>query len=1257
MITLKMDIIDVSEKDDIIYLYGVTEKGETAIIKDENYSHYFYVSFDKNADLEALIFQISGLISRKSGTECTVLKVKLKTLKLLGEKKEFLKITVNNSKAVNEISGTLKNVEGIGKTYEKYVNFSKKYLFDKKLTPLRTVKVIGNEMEKLSGIDYHVSAEEIIQLDEEAENYKILCFDIETYNPQGISDANKHPILMISYATSTGEKGVLTWKNSPEKFAKILGNEKEMIEEFLKIVRKEKPAFIATYSGDNFDFPYLKQRGKINKVRIDIGWDGSQVEITGKGLRGASAKIIGTVHIDLYPFIATTMANYLKTDSYTLNDVCYELLGEKKEDFDVNQLAYLWDKNDISTPLIYSLKDAEITLRLAEKVLPLLFELTRIIGVKPGDASRTGFSKLVENYLMKETRNFDEIIPRKPNHDELTARFGETYKGGFVYEPVPGFYENIAVFDFRSLYPSIIVAHNICPTTLNAKGRDVHVSPEIKVNNKMQKFKFAKKPAGFIPILVKGLIERRNNIKTILKQAKKDTPEYNILSARQNAIKILTNATYGYLGFPQARWYSLPCAASITAWGRQYINNVIKRAELAGLKVLYGDSLHYDRRIFVKDRNENITLVKIGEFVDNHLKSSIKGYETLSFKDNKLVFSPIEKVIRHKYNGKLLEIITKHGKTVLTPQHSVYTILDNKLKLVDANLLKKDDKLVSLTNPEVSVKFKENHIFDVLTFDFKEYSNLIRVYEDNLIFKQGVRGKCPYCAKNYILCTHVSSKHKDRKLPISKGLQSNFEWIGGDNSSIGKIPRYWKLDKELAWILGFYCAEGSISEGKKYVVSFGNQNLKYIKRLKYYFEKVLHSEFKIIKNFDKRNQKFIYYFRIQRIPLIPLFKYGFCLGRGSENKTVPWFIYNSEDSIKKEFIKGYLAGDGTKKKDKRYKTHFINFATKSRDLAIGIHFLLKSINHEKNFFNKKIEHVYWKYRNDKPKIAQLRLQGVKSSKNQGNNYCLTEIKSIKKINLKDDYVYDLEVRGTHNFVDAEGLILVHNTDSCFFILPEPNVDNAMEFVKKVNRNLPNMMELQFEGFFKTGIFVSKKSERKGAKKKYALCSENNELLIKGFEVVRRDWAVIAKEMQMKTLQLILMKKDFKSSLNLLHSTINLMKKGKIPVQKFVIKTRLTKKLDAYENVSPHVSAAIKAKNNGALIIPGMLIHYVITKNSGRISDKSFTEEEAVKKKLTPDYEYYINNQLIPSVEEILKAIGFTEEEIMKKEQKTLEGFM
>ena len=108
---------------------------------------------------------------------------------------------------------------------------------------------------------------------------------------------------------------------------------------------------------------------------------------------------------------------------------------------------------------------------------------------------------------MNRAQEFNELIPNKPSSDDIMSRRRSTYIGGFVFEPKPGIYEDLANLDFRSLYPSIMVSFNICPTTINQECSDYNT---IKVNNNT--YKFCKK-GGFIPLIIKELVDKRGIIR------------------------------------------------------------------------------------------------------------------------------------------------------------------------------------------------------------------------------------------------------------------------------------------------------------------------------------------------------------------------------------------------------------------------------------------------------------------------------------------------------------------------------------------------------------------------------------------------------------------------------------------------------------------------------------------------------------------------------------------------------------------------
>jgi DNA polymerase I/DNA polymerase-2 len=253
---------------------------------------------------------------------------------------------------------------------------------------------------------------------------------------------------------------------------------------------------------------------------------------------------------------------------------------------DYQELLESWRKGKNLEKLAeYCLKDSELTFKLGEVLLPQIFEISRTVGQVLFDISRMTYGQLVEWYLSRKAGEKGEIIPNQPKFEEIQERRKKTYVGGFVKEPALGIHEKISVLDFRSLYPSLIVSFNISPETLNCeccKGNG-HKVPELN-------YWFCKRREGFIPSVLKEIIQKRAELKKKLKTIPKDSFEYKVLDNRQYALKIIANATYGYFGFPASKWYSKECAESCTAFGRYWIKETIKEAEKEGFSVIYADT-------------------------------------------------------------------------------------------------------------------------------------------------------------------------------------------------------------------------------------------------------------------------------------------------------------------------------------------------------------------------------------------------------------------------------------------------------------------------------------------------------------------------------------------------------------------------------------------------------------------------------------------------------------------------------------------
>jgi DNA polymerase I len=215
-------------------------------------------------------------------------------------------------------------------------------------------------------------------------------------------------------------------------------------------------------------------------------------------------------------------------------------------------------------------------------------------------------------------------------------------------------------------------------------------------------------------------------------------------------------------------------------------------------------------------------------------------------------------------------------------------------------------------------------------------------------------------------------------------------------------------------------------------------------------------------------------------------------------------------------------------------------------------------------------------------------------------------------------------------------VLYGDTDSVFLLLGEHTKEQVLEFVDKINKDLPGLMELEFEGLYPSGIFVALKDNETGAKKKYALLDENKNITIKGFETVRRNWSQIAKEVQRKVLEIILKEHDAAKAKKYVRKVIDDLRANKIDIAKVVVGTMLTKKIKDYSNIGPHVAAAQKMKEKGQEPEPGTIIRYVVARGKGRIRDKVLLVEEA--KQTDYDGEYYIDHQIIPGVEKIFAVL-------------------
>ena len=580
VVILDIDYISFEDKP-VVRLFS-KDGDKNVVLIDDSFTPYLYVYSNVPdecmKDLDELLDNVA------------IEKITKKDFQI---EKTFIKVTFTHPQELSKNRDSIRDLDSVVQIREFDIPFYRRYLMDRDVIPMTKVKASGEVLDSFSALDSKKHDVEIIKLDkplervdENVNDFRILSFDLEVRNPHGMPDSAEDEIIMIGVASNFGINQVISTKtNSEDKenFVNQVSSEKDMIEEFVKIIKDNNVDIIVGYNSDNFDFPYLKDRAKMLDVDLDIGMDESDVKFIRRGYANA-ASFKGLIHVDLY----LVMRRYMTLDRYTLERVYYELFGEEKIDVPGDRIWEFWDNegDELDTLFDYSLDDVVSTLKIAEQTLPLNLELTRIIGQPLFDVSRMATGQQAEWFLVKQAYFDGEVVPNKQGSNFADRASAEDNEGGYVREPEKGLHENLVQFDFRSLYPSIIISKNISPDVMTLgeveNDDDYNISPEHGV-------KFKKSPQGFIPSVIDKILQERFRIKRQMK-ASDDPREKIALDVQQQAIKRLANTMYGIYGFPRFRWYSFDCAKAITSWGRQYIKSSIKKAEEYGFYAIYADT-------------------------------------------------------------------------------------------------------------------------------------------------------------------------------------------------------------------------------------------------------------------------------------------------------------------------------------------------------------------------------------------------------------------------------------------------------------------------------------------------------------------------------------------------------------------------------------------------------------------------------------------------------------------------------------------
>ncbi|MGY4884516.1 MAG: DNA polymerase domain-containing protein [Nanobdellota archaeon] len=245
-----------------------------------------------------------------------------------------------------------------------------------------------------------------------------------------------------------------------------------------------------------------------------------------------------------------------------------------------------------------------------------------------------------------------------------------------------------------------------------------------------------------------------------------------------------------------------------------------------------------------------------------------------------------------------------------------------------------------------------------------------------------------------------------------------------------------------------------------------------------------------------------------------------------------------------------------------------------------------------------------------------------------------------------------------NIFEKEGFEPVYSdTDSIAVILGKKTKKQVLELLNKINKDLPGIMELDLEGFFKRGLWVTKRTGDFGAKKKYALIDEDGKIKIRGFETVRRDWCDLAREVQNRVIKLVLEKGNEKEAMDYVKEIVKKLKERKIDKEELIIRTQLKKSISEYKAISPHVIAAKKMREHSIAVDEGNLIEYYIAETNDKNCKLVREKVKLPNEEGEYNIEYYLDRQILPAVENIFQVFNVDVKDLInKKNQKKLSDF-
>jgi len=631
----------VHRRKPVIFLFSRDKNRERTVVIVQNFRPYFFVPDDQSD-----IIDIFGRPVRKVYTELP--------------------------------SDVPKERQKYSFSDEADIQFFLRYLIDVNVRSAFEVQG-GKEQISKTGIrcilvDHNVDS--IVPVDDFEVPPKVLYFDIEVTSPTGIfprpSDP-RFPIASIQCSSNYHdridvfllvdnpnlqkyvESNLVFEKYGHEVHLHPFDDDRPLLLSFVKFVQQEDPDVLTAYNGSLFDMPYLLRRAE--RLRISLQGMSPLGTVNAQAHRGFSDVYIkGRDFIDFFAAYRKwgTGRQGVQSDqpfgvTFDFKRVCaaeagfyYEDLGDRVEEA-MRTTPEEWVE--------YCINDAYALKLLDEKtgIIQHFDRLRRIVGV-PISWSLSN-KKLIDTEILRES---DRPLPTMVPQEDAEVQ------GAIVKLPPPGVHENVACFDLKSIYPSVIISFNLSAETKDPKG-------EIFVTDY---WRFKREPEGIIPKVTRKYMEERERLRALRK--KLTGKEHDRVRQLETLYKFLACSIYGVNAYRYFRMFDPEVANAITYLGRLALTRCEKMLAKNGYQVIYEDSVTPETPIFVQ-RDGLIDIIPICEVNVGEVIWSATGW------------THVRDVIRKPVRKPIVTVVTPEMLVNCTVDHSLVDPSGNPVRPYDAD--------------------------------------------------------------------------------------------------------------------------------------------------------------------------------------------------------------------------------------------------------------------------------------------------------------------------------------------------------------------------------------------------------------------------------------------------------------------------------------------------------------------------------------------------------------------------------------------